>query len=271
MGTKKKKVRKNKEEEQELRFDPKSRHAFLTGFRKRKDARRKKASIELIEKSRQEKIDIKREHREEIKKRWKDVCWAERTVDRVLDKRASMMKERQLALGDRHAPAEDSDFDDLDAGEDGWMPALEDEPADVAKPGTKTVRFQREEDDPFGDCEVTTSAVALSNLDEANDDRPMSNALALQKKDADCFDLVLAGPKRCSEMTPEELEEHRRRRAIALRKEEGRRKAAIDRQIKRDKLEAKRMKKKSKKNKVKKVKGRAVKAGARQRRNRKGK
>merc|ERR1712187_415799 len=88
-------------------------------------------------------------------------------------------------------------FDDFDTGGDGWMPALEDAAADDVVPHV-TVTFEREDDDPFGDCEVTTTAVALpgsSSAIAAEVDRTqsLSTSLALQERQERALALARRG------------------------------------------------------------------------------
>jgi len=282
------KRRKSKDvEEREVTFDPKSRQEFITGFKKRKDARRKVGMREIMNRCRQDKIDVQREHREEIKKRWKDVLWAERTVDRVLLKRAALMQEKQqqlsledgvdggkkrkaLALKANGEGGSDDESDGLEAwddGGDGWIPQ-EIMDAENERLPALTVSFAEEEDDdPFGGCEVTTTAVALNSASSAAaadmGQGLETNFMTLAQLEERCNALARLGAD--GPMTAEELEEHRRRRAINIKKDEARRMKAMDRQMKRDVVEKRRMRKKSSKNKTKKDQ----KAGAKQRRRRK--
>ncbi|PIA15129.1 hypothetical protein COEREDRAFT_28231, partial [Coemansia reversa NRRL 1564] len=52
---------------EEVVFDPTARHSFLTGFHKRKVQRREHAVAEAKAYERQEKLDMRRERREQLK------------------------------------------------------------------------------------------------------------------------------------------------------------------------------------------------------------
>jgi len=125
-----------------IKFDPKARHSYLTGFRKRKQARRWKAHEEMLQKERQDRIDIKKEHREEVRKAWRDYQRAAALTNKAL---GQLCDDGESA---KHMPLEDApgDYDDDE----------EHDQREQARP--VTVAFDREEDDPFGDCEVTTTS-----------------------------------------------------------------------------------------------------------------
>merc|ERR1719437_199732 len=94
-------------------FDLKKRHEYLTGFRKRKKERKRKGQRDLLEQERKEKIDLKWEHREEVKRQYKEIQWAERRVEKLLGigngdedtggkekGLARLLKKRRAALAD---------------------------------------------------------------------------------------------------------------------------------------------------------------------------
>eukprot|EP00039_Didymoeca_costata_P005333 m.80606 g.80606 ORF g.80606 m.80606 type:complete len:226 (+) comp12770_c0_seq2:197-874(+) len=66
-GRKEKRKRINRENKLVVNFDPEDRAEFLTGFKKRKDARRKVALEQIVEKERQEKLKLRAEKRKELK------------------------------------------------------------------------------------------------------------------------------------------------------------------------------------------------------------
>lgn len=297
----KKRWRKKTQNDHEIKFDPKARNSYITGFHKRKEERKKKARTEEMEAERKDKLDTKRELREEVKKRWKDVLWAERTVDRVLAKRKVMMKDREerlmlanggvlpklnkmgvLAITDGAEAGSDDEseggesFDSFDVGERNYNPAaLEDgDDDDDGRLGGKIVKvgFEKvEDDDPFGDCEVTTSAIQVRNENGESSSastRTMraSTALALLRKEQEETRIAMQGGNK--HLTPEELEAHRKLRAMNIHKEERRRLKSLDKRMKRDLVLKKFMKKKQKK-KAKPKGNKKVKAGAKTRRGRK--
>lgn len=96
---------------------------------------------ELLEKERQDRIDIKKDHRDGIKQRWKDMQRAQALTNKVLEQRGIMDDSRRKALA-----VQDGDVEDEENGE-----------------APVTTTFDREEDDPFGDCEVTTTAFEAPN------------------------------------------------------------------------------------------------------------
>lgn len=127
-----------------ISFDPKARRNYLTGFRKRKQARRKQAMMELLEKERLDRIEAKKDHREGIKQRWRDVQRAGALTNKAFEMRGIMDTPQSSTGPDRPLLLED--------GAEG-----EKEKAPV------TVAFELEDDDPFGDCEVTTTAFEASS------------------------------------------------------------------------------------------------------------
>jgi len=133
-------------------FDVKKRQQHLTGFRKRKKERRKVAQTEILEAARKEKIDLKWEHREEVKRQWKEVQWAERKVEKLFGLEDDPKKRRKVALEDQHGGAimdQNGQARHCEADRDGPV----------------TVNFDLEDgdDDPFGGCEVTTTIGAVSS------------------------------------------------------------------------------------------------------------
>ncbi|OLP95533.1 hypothetical protein AK812_SmicGene22305 [Symbiodinium microadriaticum] len=188
--------RAKRDSDQVLTFDPASRQSFLAGFRKRKQDRRKWAVREILEKERQDRIEAKKDHRQDVKQRWKDLQRAEKRVEALL------------------GPAE----------EVGWLgdlrsEKLKDEEVPV------TVAFEAEEDDPFGDCEVTTTIAGVS--DGAGRHLP----LALVGKSGNAISVLggQAGLLRDLTGIPQEDPQARsKRRFISSEKEESRRQTALD-------------------------------------------
>lgn len=123
-----------------LKFDPLARRKYLTGFRKRKQARQWQGMQDVLERERQDKIELRKDHREGIKQRWKDLQRAEALTNRSFAVRGIMddpkKSKKQMALQDEESDSEKAPV---------------------------TVAFEKEEDDPFGDCEVTTTAFEASS------------------------------------------------------------------------------------------------------------
>lgn len=194
-----KQTRRRRKKGEVLTFDVSARHAFLTGFRKRKQERRKKAMLEAMERERKEKIDIRKEIRDDVKQRWKDAQAADRRVLKLLDK--------------IHTPA-----------------ALQERESNrnEEKPVGETlviVGFDREEDDPFGDCDVTTtdlSSISGGNLWPDLTAPQGSNGILCRVE----HEGALARRR-----TGENWEEHLQRRSKNLALEEVRRKKAMARQL----------------------------------------
>lgn len=124
-----------------IRFDPKARKEYLTGFQKRKQARRWKATEEIMQKERQDKIDLRKEHREEVKRAWRDLQHATALTNKALNDRG--IEDGRKISGAMRDASDDEDAEDEEA--------------------PKMLEFEKEEDDdPFGDCEVTTTAFDAS-------------------------------------------------------------------------------------------------------------
>ncbi|CAE7441155.1 unnamed protein product [Symbiodinium natans] len=191
--------RAKRDKDQVVTFDPASRESFLAGFRKRKQDRRKWAVREIIEKERQDRIEAKKDHRQDVKQRWKDLQRAEKRVEALLGP-----DEEVGWLGDLQAEK------------------IRDEEVPV------TVAFQAEDDDPFGDCEVTTTVAGVS--DGAGGHLP----LALIGKSGSALSLIggQAGLLRDLTGIPQEDPKARtKRRFISSEKEENRRQAALDKTV----------------------------------------
>mmetsp|Transcript_9315 Transcript_9315/g.22329 ORF Transcript_9315/g.22329 Transcript_9315/m.22329 type:complete len:239 (-) Transcript_9315:17-733(-) len=188
-----------RDSDQVLTFDPASRQNFLVGFRKRKQARRKWAVREILEKERQDRIEAKKDHRQDVKQRWKDLQRAEKRVEALLG------PEEEIGwLGDLKAEK------------------LKDEEVPV------TVAFDVEEDDPFGGCEVTTTIAGVS--DGAGGHLPLAlvgksgNALSLLGGEAGLLRDLTGIPQ-------EDPQAKAHRRYTSREKEETRRQAALDKTV----------------------------------------
>lgn len=214
-------------EQKSIGFDPKSRVEYITGFRKRKEQRRREAILKGLERERQENIQVRKELRDEVKQKWKELAWAEKRAERLADHTCKMIKnnpERAAAM-----QLEDGDefsspgFSDHDEDEDETLQAL------------TTVAFDREEDDPFGGCEVTTMSMGVG-ADGANglfqpkqlatladgtgsNGRNHERSLALQKSSSTAI------------VSEEENAAHRKRRAEALAKEAKRHLKAANKKV----------------------------------------
>lgn len=211
-------------EQKTIGFDPKSRVEYITGFRKRKELRRRKAVLDGLERERQENIQVRKELRDEVKQKWKELAWAEKRADRLVDHTRKMLKNNperaaamQLQDGDEFSSPGFSDHDEEE--EDETLQAL------------TTVAFDREEDDPFGGCEVTTTSMdganglfqpkQLATLadDTGSDGRNYERSLALQKSSSTAI------------VSEEENAAHRKRRAEALAKEAKRHLKAANKKV----------------------------------------
>lgn len=282
--------RKKASEGPTVTFDVKARYKYLTGFRKRKKERQRVGHAQVAEKERQDKINVKWEHREEVKKRWKELQWAERRVDKLFgangllgvedpgaenDGKSRRRKRQKAAL--LHSAAEERAAEASAAApkSGGPVKALEGAPV--------TIAYDAEDDDPFGGCEVITtvgavagpSAASAASADAADADgaggdgdpagrqwlatRGERGSLALARKGAEERGLAvpLSGP---------EEEARRRRRTESLRKEEARRQVAASKKLTKSMLEKKKMKQKKGKKDKKVKKGAKVGAKARRRR-----
>eukprot|EP00933_Yihiella_yeosuensis_P009011 TRINITY_DN114771_c0_g1_i1.p2 TRINITY_DN114771_c0_g1~~TRINITY_DN114771_c0_g1_i1.p2 ORF type:complete len:281 (+),score=89.11 TRINITY_DN114771_c0_g1_i1:60-902(+) len=196
--------RRKEKEDRVISFDAVSRHSYLSGFRKRKGERRKLAVREIIEKERQDKIEAKKDFRDDVKKRWKDLQRAEKRVDAVLGLGDAEREEILIIGGDRR-----------DAIADGKAPV--------------TIAFEKEDDDPFGDCEVTTTIGGISTASGGH------LPLSVIDKQTGTLALLRNGAGLLRDLTgmPEEdpKEKTKRRIAASIRQEELRQ-IALDRNVK---------------------------------------
>lgn len=142
-------------------FDAKARNSWLTGFRKRKNERREKAMLESEERLRQDKIELRKERREDIKRKWKEVEWADKRVAKFLIP----------ALKDRHK---------LSALTNGPMSFPDEEDADPSTTVLFGVEDGEDDDDPFGGCEVTTT---IGDVAIIGGESSSANVLALASDD----------------------------------------------------------------------------------------
>lgn len=201
---------RKKKAEKTIRFDEKSRFVYLTGFRKRKQERRKKAVAEALEKERLENIQVKKEFREEVKKNWRDM------------QRANALNLKALGGGTKTLAITDAER--LAAIEDGT--AEQESDAGGVSAAATTVAFEREEDDPFGDCEVTTTVGDLCPAAGASQDPAARLWLAVSAASSTGSQADID-----ASADPVELYHRRRRRAETRKREEDRQKAALDRRV----------------------------------------
>mmetsp|Transcript_85999 Transcript_85999/g.228014 ORF Transcript_85999/g.228014 Transcript_85999/m.228014 type:complete len:253 (-) Transcript_85999:132-890(-) len=248
-----KKRKKPAGEDPGLVFDVAARQEFLLGFRKRKTARRKKAILEGIEAKRQDQIDVKRDLRNHIKDSWKQVQWADRHALKVIE--AGSFGSRAKALMDREDGAGASGDGSSSEDGSGEPGALEDRPR-----AASTVAFEREEDDPFGGCEVTVDGRDLCLLGAA------SASASSRDSAASSTALVSRGAPGAQQIIIRD-EAYWKRRAICARKEAAVKKKASAKRLAKWEVEQRRMKKKS--SKAKKDKGKNKKPTAKARRKRK--
>jgi len=83
----------------EIVFDEAARNDFLTGFQKRKEARRKQAAVDALEWERHDKIEARKDHREMVKRQWKEVAYAERKVEALMDMQEKEKKRKKALRG----------------------------------------------------------------------------------------------------------------------------------------------------------------------------
>jgi len=210
-----KKSARAKKAEKTIRFDEKSRFVYLTGFRKRKQERRKKAVAEALEKERADNIQVKKEYREEVRKNWRDMQRANAlTLHDMQRANKALGGTKTLALTDEERQLAIKDGTALQESDAGDVPAA-----------ATTVAFEREEDDPFGDCEVTTTVGDLCPAAGASQDPAARLWLAVSAASSADGNQAEAGED------PVELYHRRRRRAETWKREEDRRKAALDRRV----------------------------------------
>eukprot|EP00434_Breviolum_minutum_P034544 symbB.v1.2.030580.t1/scaffold3464.1/size56234/3 len=281
-----------------LTFDPASRHAFVTGFTRRKKERRKWAVREILEKERQDRIEAKKDYRNDVKRKWKDLQRAEKRVEALLgpaDEVQWLGDLKTEKLRDEEVPvtvaftAEDCllgcEFvgdlvglwlraksglvpqlpfaiydDDLEKSmvarlklqkrceEEVEGPAASrEEGRSITGPSRRgamigtsfqkfatdflqvpvTVAFTAEDDDPFGDCEVTTTIGGVS--DGAGGHLP----LALIGKSGNVLSLLGGEAGRLRDLTgvQDRTMNVGRLRQASARKEEDRRQVALDKAV----------------------------------------
>merc|ERR1719240_849871 len=208
-------------EEKEIRFDPKARVSWVTGFHKRKEERRRQAVREELETDRNERIALRKEIRDDIRMKWK---WAQRLY-RCSDK--------LLALEDMKARGQE-----IEDEEDAEVQRALDNSAG------KPVAFDQEEDeDAFGNCEVVTTVVSAPAL--------TNGVLSLPEQMLWPAVLQASGTLCRAEMTDEELDWRRRKRYANIARQEVLRKAKLEKKVSRI-LHDRRMKK-GRKGKKKKI------------------
>lgn len=134
-----------------IKFNPDARRTWLNGFHLRKQARKWKGAEELLERERLDRIEAKKDHREGIKQRWRDVQRAGALTNKAFEQRGLMDESKRRRI---------EAVEDADSEDDYTMAAVKDK-------APVTVAFAKEEDgeedDPFGDCEVTTTAFGASS------------------------------------------------------------------------------------------------------------
>lgn len=215
-----------------IKFDSAKRRDYLTGFHKRKQERKWRGMVEVLAKERQDRIDVKRDVREQVKQNWKDLQRSQALTNKALSR---------LGIAD---------------GDDRGAKYLEDASDDeVPRPkkkaeAQKMICFEKEEDDPFGDCEVTTTA-----FDAADAAGGSASGNALQLSLYTNISSAWTGEGRTWEGEDAAADEvaatkfeRQRKRVVVRKKEEKREKEALERRV------AKRLgfKKKSKKGNDKK-------------------
>mmetsp|Transcript_71556 Transcript_71556/g.141921 ORF Transcript_71556/g.141921 Transcript_71556/m.141921 type:complete len:279 (-) Transcript_71556:222-1058(-) len=217
MAKKPRRSQRDRGEEKTISFDPKSRIEYITGFRKRKEQRRRKAILEGLERERQENIQVRKELRDEVKQKWKELAWAEKRADRLVDHSRKMLKNNPQ----RVAAMQLQDADGLSSP--GFSDHEEEEDDDEALQALTTVAFDREEDDPFGGCEVTTTLIGVGadHADGLFQPKQLATLADGEGSDGKAHERSLALQKSCSTaiVSEEEAAAHRKRRAEALARE----------------------------------------------------
>lgn len=257
-----------------MSFDVAARFKWLTGFRKRKKERQRRGHAEVLEKERMDRINVMKEIREEAKKRWRELQWNEKRLDKLFDDNGKLMldegeggsrrkKRRRAALVERAKAAEAAEAEAAEAK------ALKERVEDAAAP--VTVGFDGEEGDPFGDVEVTTTLGCVGGPGGAADPAARRWLALLGQQSSYAGSRPEEEPERGLAIPSRELEEEARRwrRAEALRKEEQVRQAAMGRKITKNIMLKKKMRPKKAKKSSKKSGARGGKTGARARRKRK--
>lgn len=238
-----------------ITFDVLARHRYITGFRKRRQERRKKGWAEVMDAERQDRISVKWERREDIKRQWKEVQWAERRVDRLMGaKQEALTDAAEGGEGKRKRRRE--------------VPALLPAPSEATngEQAAITVAFDLEDDDPFGGCEVTTTVGGVAG-DGADGGAASGSATGplWPMLPTERIAGILARTAKVRD-PGEDDETRRKRRAEALRKEEEIRQRATARKVAKQMALKKMSGKKKKKTTGKKGKGKRPGAKARRRR-----
>eukprot|EP00747_Dinoflagellata_sp_TGD_P167176 gnl/TRDRNA2_/TRDRNA2_191148_c0_seq1.p1 gnl/TRDRNA2_/TRDRNA2_191148_c0~~gnl/TRDRNA2_/TRDRNA2_191148_c0_seq1.p1 ORF type:complete len:256 (+),score=88.76 gnl/TRDRNA2_/TRDRNA2_191148_c0_seq1:99-866(+) len=221
-----------------ISFDIRKRSAYLTGFRARKEERRRKGKLDAEEAARQEKIQMRADSRADMKQRWKDMQYAQSRVT----------KQYGVDTGEDDEYMGEQD-DDEDASE---------EAADATQFGEApvTVAFDiaaGEEDDPFGDVEITTTVGTPGAMGSAAAPAPAGDTRQLPKvlrsvpgfareDEEDESDDGGGGAKKEKEW------ERRRRRSVALKEAEAIRQKALAKKVAK-KLELDKVSRRNKKRK----------------------
>lgn len=198
-----------------IKFDARARQVYLTGFTKRKEKRRWVAQGELLEKARQDKIEARKDIRTQVKNNWNEMQYAQALTNKALAR-----------LGLEDTP----DCDVFHLEDSARNEAIEDK----ARPKAPvTVGFEREEDDPFGDCEVTTTAFNAPNTPGGSADNAAKLWPALLHTNISAaWERGAWDPENADadEVAAEKFA-RQRRRAVVKKKEEDRQRRAHDRNI----------------------------------------
>jgi len=225
-----------------IKFDSAKRKEYLTGFHKRKQARKWKGMVEVMAKERQDRIDVKKDVREQVKQNWKDLQRSQALTNKALSR---------LGISDADDRGAKYLKDDSESEDDRGAKYLED---DVPKPkkkaeAQKMICFEKEEDDPFGDCEVTTTAFEAAEA--ASSSITNTQQLSLYTNISSAWTgegRTWEGEDAAADEVAATRFEKQRKRVVVRKKEEKREKEAMERRV------AKRLgfKKKSKKGNDKK-------------------
>lgn len=174
----------------EIVFDEASRNDFLTGFKRRKDARRRQAARDALEWERYDRMQVKKEHREMVKRQWKEVAYAERKVEALMDKQETERKRKMALRGETELeaikPMSDDEEDVAPAyflNDRSKVEALEDQaeaiPEEVPAPKAK----KRKKKTSLADNEAEESGVGKRS--KARSSKPGASDVASQASDAE--------------------------------------------------------------------------------------
>ncbi|CEM04586.1 unnamed protein product [Vitrella brassicaformis CCMP3155] len=147
----------------EVSFDESSRRSYLTGFGKRKQARRDKAKAEKKEKEREDVRAMKQERRREVRQQLAQVKLGQTSAELALQKLVRLHGKKPNDgddADDEHMLGDEPAIDDEEHSDPSPNDAEDDEPPDEPAQASKAYCFDGDDDanDVLrGSCTVTTS------------------------------------------------------------------------------------------------------------------